>query len=60
MIRIRHTAAALAALIADPRLRQHFGASGRLLYEAQFRLETMIEGTVAVYDQALNNTDAGN
>jgi glycosyltransferase involved in cell wall biosynthesis len=46
-------AAALRGHLAGPFLAQQFGAAGRQIYEAQFRLETMFDRTAAVYHSAL-------
>ena len=45
--------AALAGLIADAGRRLQLGMAARLAYEARFRLERMIEETVAAYEMAL-------
>jgi glycosyltransferase involved in cell wall biosynthesis len=45
--------AALAGLIADAGRRSRMGLAARLTYEARFRLERMIEETVAAYEMAL-------
>jgi len=46
-------AAALVRLAADPGLRGRLGAQGRARYLSQFSLETMVDGTEAVYRQVL-------
>ncbi len=39
----------LARLLADPALRQRFGEAGRAAYDARFTVDTMLDGTLAVY-----------
>lgn len=44
----------LRTLLDDPSMRETMGAAGRAAYEANFRIETMIEKTVQVYREALD------
>lgn len=45
--------AALGELIRDACRRNQMGAAGRHIYDSRFRLERMVESTVAVYESVL-------
>jgi glycosyltransferase involved in cell wall biosynthesis len=47
--------AAIGGLLEDPVRRERLGKAARLTYESRFRLERMVEGTVAVYDSVLKS-----
>lgn len=47
-------ASALGSLIGDACRRNRMGAAGRHIYDTRFRLERMVEGTVAVYEDLLS------
>lgn len=49
-------AQALRACLADPQQRRHMGASGRARVESEFRVDQMVDGVLAVYEQALART----
>ncbi len=49
----------LRRLIENGDLRQRFGSEGRLIYSKRFRLETMVETTVALYEEVSLRTAAG-
>jgi len=46
-------AAAIMRLLADSTLRQRLGAAGRAHVEAEFSVDKMVEGTLAVYERRL-------
>ncbi len=46
-------ASALRRLLETPGLRKRMGDAGRQIYESRFRLEPMVERTLAVYNEVL-------
>ena len=46
-------AAAIDRLCADPALRTRFGAAGRARILAEFSIDAMVEGNLAVYRRVL-------
>ena len=47
----------LARLAADEQLRQKLGTTARSVARSQFPVERMAAGLIAVFDDAINNTD---
>jgi glycosyltransferase involved in cell wall biosynthesis len=50
----------LRQLLLDPELRRRQGKAGRLEYERRFTLETFVDRTVAVYEDALDGRSKRN
>lgn len=48
----KELAGAIRLLLADPQLRDQYGRAARKRVESEFRVETMIERTLAVYSEA--------
>ena len=51
-------ASALERLLGDAGLRSRLGAAARETYETRFRIETMVERTLAVYAETLGGPGA--
>ena len=51
-------AAALEELLLDADRREQFGCAARNTFESRFRLERMIERTMAIYDMVLSEDAA--
>lgn len=48
-------AAALRRLIEDPELRGRMGAAGRALAERDFSLDSVVQATLSIYDELIEN-----
>ena len=48
----------ISRLLLDPELRERFGRAAQVRYEREFRVETMVEKTAALYDDVVRDAAA--